>query len=186
MNTKPCAKCKIMLSIDNFHKNPTQRDGFDHYCKKCRKIMNQKSISKHRDRIVAYRKAYAISNKEKISNKWKDYYNTHKSKLNENYRKYYLEHKDSIKNTMQKWLDKHPGYRSNQTSKFRSNNPEKYKSHIIVFHSLVNGIISKSPCSKCGATTNIHAHHNDYSKPLEITWLCASCHRKYHTNCLPN
>jgi hypothetical protein len=26
----------------------------------------------------------------------------------------------------------------------------------------------------------IHAHHYDYSKPLEVSWLCDSCHKAVH------
>ena len=32
----------------------------------------------------------------------------------------------------------------------------------------------------CGTTTNIHAHHDDYSKPLDVRWLCNFHHGKHH------
>lgn len=35
-------------------------------------------------------------------------------------------------------------------------------------------------CSKCGIKGKIQAHHEDYSKPFEITWLCMKCHRGVH------
>ncbi len=36
-------------------------------------------------------------------------------------------------------------------------------------------------CSDCGAVdVVIHGHHEDYSKPLEVIWLCVSCHMKLH------
>ena len=36
-------------------------------------------------------------------------------------------------------------------------------------------------CSKCGKEGKIHAHHADYSKPLEVVWLCSRCHWNLHT-----
>lgn len=36
-------------------------------------------------------------------------------------------------------------------------------------------------CSGCGCTDaerRIEAHHYDYSKPLDIIWLCTPCHRR--------
>ena len=36
-------------------------------------------------------------------------------------------------------------------------------------------------CSRCGSTTLIDGHHEDYSKPLEVVWLCrCACHRAHH------
>lgn len=41
-------------------------------------------------------------------------------------------------------------------------------------------ISQPSNCPNCGSTKNIQAHHHDYSKPLEIVWLCSLCHRGLH------
>jgi len=36
-------------------------------------------------------------------------------------------------------------------------------------------------CEKCNKKRFLEAHHEDYTKPLEVQWLCQSCHRKTHT-----
>ena len=28
---------------------------------------------------------------------------------------------------------------------------------------------------------SLDAHHPDYSKPLEVVWICAKCHRQFHS-----
>jgi hypothetical protein len=63
---------------------------------------------------------------------------------------------------------------------WRKSNPEKYAAHIIVGNALASGKIVKQPCEKCESEKHIHGHHNDYSKPLEITWLCCICHKQEH------
>ncbi len=40
-----------------------------------------------------------------------------------------------------------------------------------------------SVCQKCGAR-KAHKHHDDYAKPLEVMYLCPTCHCKRHKEVL--
>lgn len=42
-----------------------------------------------------------------------------------------------------------------------------------------SGKILRKPCVSCGNKTS-EPHHPDYNKPLEIIWLCHSCHKNLH------
>lgn len=63
---------------------------------------------------------------------------------------------------------------------FRLRYPEKAAAHDAVRNARLRGALTPQPCEVCGATEDIHAHHDDYSKPLEVRWLCARCHRIEH------
>lgn len=57
---------------------------------------------------------------------------------------------------------------------WRLRNPEKNHAQRIVFVNLRNGKLKKLPCF-CGKI-KVEGHHEDYSKPLDVKWLC----RKHH------
>lgn len=60
--------------------------------------------------------------------------------------------------------------------------PEAKKAHAIVNRAIESGRIKKpTKCSSCLKIKRLSAHHNDYSKPLIVEWLCSSCHKIKHT-----
>ena len=63
--------------------------------------------------------------------------------------------------------------------KRRKNHPEKYKTATAVSNAIRNGKLIKQPCEKCG-DIKVQAHHEDYSKPLDVAWLCRKCHLSLH------
>ena len=62
---------------------------------------------------------------------------------------------------------------------WRKRNPAKYKAHNSVNNAIRDGKLSKKPCAVCGEE-KVHAHHEDYSKPLDVVWLCPRHHALHH------
>lgn len=62
----------------------------------------------------------------------------------------------------------------------RLRNPLATRARNIIEHRLCRGTLVRQPCSVCGSTENVQAHHPDYKKPTEIIWLCRPCHFAEH------
>jgi len=51
------------------------------------------------------------------------------------------------------------------------------KARIVVHHARQQGVlVSPNRCTLCGTEGYVVAHHDDYSKPLDVRWLCKKCH----------
>jgi hypothetical protein len=63
--------------------------------------------------------------------------------------------------------------------RWRRANPEKVAAHNAVARAKRKGILVPGPCERgpegCGPG-KVHAHHDDYAKPLKVRWLCARHH----------
>ncbi len=70
--------------------------------------------------------------------------------------------------------------------RFIERNPIKRKAHILVGNFLRNGKLSRpGRCEMCGDECRPQAHHCDYTKPLEVMWLCKRCHTEWHKHHTP-
>ena len=65
---------------------------------------------------------------------------------------------------------------------YREKYPNKYKAHTMVGNAVSAGKLFPEPCEVCFNTHDVHAHHDDYLKPLNVRWLCAAHHKQWHTD----
>jgi len=57
--------------------------------------------------------------------------------------------------------------------------PERIKAASAVSNAVRDGKLFKLPCFICGDKT-VEGHHPDYSRPLDVVWLCNKHHREAH------
>jgi len=65
-------------------------------------------------------------------------------------------------------------------AKFLEDHPDRHAAHLSVRDALRAGRLQKQPCVFCGSEDALEGHHHDYSRPLDVTWLCKPCHRRFH------
>lgn len=60
-------------------------------------------------------------------------------------------------------------------AELRESHIARWKTH----RALKRGRLVKQPCEVCNAP-DVEAHHDDYSQPLAVRWLCKEHHRAHH------
>lgn len=103
-------------------------------------------------------------------------------KSNEEYNEWHRNYRAKNINKIRKYKRKYNkawrkkfGYSAEQRAKKKF--PEKEKARHVLYRAISKGkIIRATKCSKCNCKKRIEAHHEDYTKPLEIIWLCKLHH----------
>lgn len=105
-------------------------------------------------------------------NKKIDYYKEYdKSRAN-------LKHRIEARKEYQK-TDNYKKNHYKNNLKYTKANRIKQRARRKVQYYLSKGELSKKPCEVCGNIKS-EAHHADYTKPLDIIWLCDKHHKKLH------
>jgi hypothetical protein len=64
---------------------------------------------------------------------------------------------------------------------WKNKNLDKSAAHTLLNNAILAGKVEKlKHCSKCGAEGRIEGHHRDYTRPLDVVWLCRQCHVNEH------
>lgn len=145
--------CQVEKYPRFFYKNWMAKDKLRDQCKECCKESSRISQEKKKDYYKEQRKKYYEKNRERIlaDARERPKSKKYKSKVRENGKKY------------------------------RAKYPEKARARSVVSYAIRMGRLVKQPCSICGSASNVEAHHMDYSKPLDVAWLCREHHRKLHS-----
>ncbi len=65
------------------------------------------------------------------------------------------------------------------TLRYNAQNPEKKAVHVATSRAIRSGVLIRQPCEVC-QNPKTDGHHPDYSKPLEVLWLCRKHHLDLH------
>ncbi len=151
---KMCFKCGIEKPLTEFYKHSAMKDGHLGKCKQCTKDDSNKHRADNLESCQAYDRKRAN-----------------------------LPHRVALRKEVTKtWVE--DGRQADSQRRYRERYPEKYHARTILGNAVRDGLIIKpNRCVECGAKTKLEGHHDDYSKPLDVRWLCNSCHvdtrRKY-------
>ena len=84
-----------------------------------------------------------------------------------------------------KWREENPERKAENNRKWRKANPEKIRAQTTVENALkANRLTKPTQCEDCGRGARLHGHHSDYTRPLEVNWLCPLCHSARHSETL--
>lgn len=158
MDVKTCSSCGEAKSLSEFYRNSLGRPGHRGECKPCgvekAKLCRHANPVAARMRIAKWREA----NREKWlrlqRESWNRYKATHEAD--------YLES------------------RRQSSKKSRRKRPHVWKARSDLNNAIRSGRIIRKPCEVCGEP-NTHGHHDDYSRPLDVRWLCRKHHDEYHS-----
>lgn len=156
IHSKSCFKCETVKPLTEFYKHPAMLDGHVNKCKECNKL----DVRQNRSKKIDYYKAYdkLRGNKPHRMASRLEYAQTEAGKL-------------AKKKSIENYQNRYP-YKKIATS--------------AIANAIKRGKINKPKfCENCQETGKIHGHHDDYSKPYEVKWLCVKCHVSWHKNNQP-
>jgi len=120
--------------------------------------------ARNKERLREWRREYYRQNVEREREYNRQYGEANAGKVNDRCRNYRKEHRDEGRE-----YERH----------YRARHPERARAKDAVSRATRAGRLIPQPCERCGREPT-HAHHDDYSKRLDVRWLCARCHSRHH------
>jgi hypothetical protein len=96
--------------------------------------------------------------------------------------KYRGKNKKYIENQKLEDMEKFRDAERERGKRWRRLHRMEHHVHTLLNRAIKNGeIVKPDECSRCGIkAVKINAHHENYSKPYDVIWLCDKCHAERH------
>ena len=137
-----------------------------------KRIRSKEYFENNKERLLQYRReGYASIPKEDKERYSQKYYDTHKEEIC-----------NRARNNYENLSDEQKKKNTERNKIWRQKNRQKMRAWSAVGNSLLRGdMVKPIKCEKCmKEDSRLHAHHEDYEKPLEVIWLCHECHMNVH------
>lgn len=159
-------------------------------CKTCLKVKTVEEFDKGRrvckKCVYTKRKEYFLNwakeDHKKNPEKYRQYLIRNKERTKQKREIWYSKNKDKVLKIIKVWRSTEKGKLSHKKSfkKFYLNNKDRYNIYQKLGYKIKKGRIIKGECNlkEYGWNCNgrVESHHKDYSKPLEVVWVCNHHH----------
>ena len=153
MNNIQCTKCDETKTPDNYSNHKRSKNGKRSTCRACCKVAKDKWDAENKAKIKAYSKMY------------------------------YKENKPAIVKKAQVWRKENRDKHCAQSMRYKAKNGEKTYAHNTLNSAIRFGrVVRPESCETCGIKCVANGHHEDYSKPFDVVWLCGVCHSAVHAD----
>jgi hypothetical protein len=191
---KKCPKCKREKDLEKFGFDRNTKDKRCCYCKECIRKKSAAQKKNNPECAKKYATEYRRKNRDLLRKKARFTYWRDIEKRKEQSTRSYNKHKDEIairrkikrmsqkarekENLRQKkWRKENPELFRSYVRKWQINNRNKTNAHAKIHRAIESGkLIRNECCEKCNKKCKPEAHHEDYSKPFDVIWLCRKCH----------
>ena len=92
-------------------------------------------------------------------------------------RKWEKKNPEKVKANQKKWKKENKGYHNEYNKKYNGSPQVKARNMANNKIKIPKGML----CQNCHLVPAVEKHHPDYSKPLDILFVCKKCHTKLHT-----
>ena len=171
MSTQVCTKCNLEFPVDSFGIYRSRKNILTYKeCRSCRAKRKNEHYRKNEEAYKLRAKLHLENNREHHRKRSREYRENNYEHLSKLAKERYTSDEGREANRLRSRK-----YRNDPVNRMK----EKARS-IVNVRVRSKEIIKPDFCTECGKTGKVEAHHDDYTKPLEVLWVCRKCHFKKH------